>query len=249
MSQYVQGTGTLADGQSAFNAQNFHMQSQINRINTAEPVRVVSVQPGAVGPVGTVSVQPLINLVDGEGKGHAQGQLFSLPYCRIQGGENAVICDPKPGDVGLAVYAMRDTEAVKQSRGQGQVNPGSARAYNKGDGFYVGGFLNAAPKRYVLINDDGITLDDGAGGQIVLQGGKLTITAPAGIESTSPTEVHHTPSLVFGDGDGAMATMNANLSINGSVESTQDQVAGGISQMHHTHTGVEPGSGSTGKPQ
>ena len=110
MSQYVQGTATLTDGQSSFNAQNFHMQSQINRINTAEPVRVISVQPGAVGPVGTVSVQPLVNLVDGEGKGHAQGQLFSLPYCRIQGGENAVICDPKPGDVGLAVYAMQQLQ-------------------------------------------------------------------------------------------------------------------------------------------
>ena len=113
----------------------------------------------------------------------------------------------------------------------------------------MGGFLNSAPKRYVLIDDEGITLDDGAGGQIVLQGGKLTITAPAGIESTSPTEVHNTPSLVFGEGNGATATMNADLSINGSVTSTGDQTAGGISQINHTHTGVEPGSGSTGKPQ
>ena len=99
------------------------------------------------------------------------------------------------------------------------------------------------------MDDEGLTLDDGQGGRLELKGGKLTITAPAGIESTSPTEVHHTPSLVFGDEEGASATMNANLSINGSVTSTGDQTAGGISQVNHTHTGVEPGGGSTGKPQ
>ena len=43
--------------------------------------------------------------------------------------------------------------------------------------------------------------------------------------------------------------MNADMRINGSVESSGDQVAGSISQMQHTHTGVQTGSGSTGKPQ
>ena len=245
----IKGQQDFTTGASGYNAMDFHIQQALRRINTAEPVRVVSVQPGAVGSVGMVSVQPVVNLVTGAGDGMAQSELFQLPYLRIQGGENAVIVDPKPGDMGLAVYAMRDTEAVKANRDGKPANPGSARTYSKSDGFYLGGFLNAAPKRYVMVDDTGITLDDGQGGKMELRGGKLTITAPAGIESTSPTEVHHTPSLVCGDGDGATATMNADLDINGSVESTGDQVAGGISQMQHTHTGVEPGSGSTGKPQ
>ena len=151
--------------------------------------------------------------------------------------------------MGLAVYAMRDTEGVKANRDGKPANPGSARTYSKGDGFYLGGFLNGTPQRYVMVDDTGITLDDGQGGKLELEGGKLTITAPAGIESTSPTEVHHTPSLVFGDGDGATATMNADMRINGSVESSGDQVAGSISQMQHTHTGVQSGSDNTGKPQ
>lgn len=245
----IKGQQDFTTGASGYNAQEFQVQQALRKINTAEPVRVVSVQPGAVGPVGMVSVQPLVNLVTGAGDGMEQSELFQLPYLRIQGGENAVIVDPKPGDMGLAVYAMRDTEGVKANRDGKPANPGSARTYSKGDGFYLGGFLNAAPKRYVMVDDTGITLDDGQGGKLELKGGKLTITAPAGIESTSPTEVHHTPALVFGDGAGAVATMNADMRINGSVESTGDQVAGGISQMQHTHTGVEPGSGSTGKPQ
>ena len=244
----IKGQQDFTTDASQYNATDFQMQQALRKINTAEPVRVVSVQPGAVGPVGVVSVQPLVNLVTGTGDGMAQSTLYQLPYLRIQGGENAVIVDPKPGDMGLAVYAMRDTEGVKANRDGNPANPGSARTYSKGDDFYLGGFLNGQPKRYVMVDDTGITLDDGQGGKLELKGGKLTITAPAGIESTSPTEVHNTPALTMG-GDGAVATMNADMQINGTVTSTGDQVAGSISQMQHTHTGVQTGSGNTGKPQ
>lgn len=244
----IKGQQDFTTDASQYNATDFQMQQALRKINTAEPVRVVSVQPGAVGPVGMVSVQPLVNLVTGTGDGMAQSTLYQLPYLRIQGGENAVIVDPKPGDMGLAVYAMRDTEGVKANRDGNPANPGSARTYSKGDGFYLGGFLNGQPKRYVMVDDTGITLDDGQGGKLELKGGKLTITAPAGIESTSPTEVHNTPALTMG-GDAAVATMNADMQINGTVTSTGDQVAGSISQMQHTHTGVQTGSGNTGKPQ
>lgn len=244
----IKGQQDFTTDASQYNATDFQIQQALRKINTAEPVRVVSVQPGAVGPVGMVSVQPLVNLVTGTGDGMAQSTLYQLPYLRIQGGENAVIVDPKAGDIGLAVYAMRDTETVKANRDGKAANPGSARMYSKGDGFYLGGFLNGQPKRYVMVDDTGITLDDGQGGKLELKGGKLTITAPAGIESTSPTEVHNTPALTMG-GDGAVATMNADMQINGTVTSTGDQVAGSISQMHHTHTGVETGSGNTGEPQ
>lgn len=246
----MQGQRGLSTNSSEYNAQDFMIRQLIGQIATAEPVRVVAVSGSGISPVGFVDVQPLVNLVTGEQKAQEQSVLFKLPYLRIQGGKNALVIDPQPGDIGLAVYAMRDTESLKESRGKGgNVNPGSARSLSKGDGFYLGGFLNDAPERYIMVDDTGITLDDGQGGKLELKGGKLTITAPAGIESMSPTEVHHTPSLVFGDGDGATATMNADMQINGSIESTGDQVAGGISQTQHTHTGVEPGSGSTGKPQ
>lgn len=244
----IKGQQDFTTDASQYNATAFQIQQALRKINTAEPVRVVSVQPGAVGPVGMVSVQPVVNLVTGAGDGMEQSTLYQLPYLRIQGGENAVIVDPKAGDIGLAVYAMRDTETVKANRDGKAANPGSARMYSKGDGFYLGGFLNGQPKRYVMVDDTGITLDDGQGGKLELKGGKLTITAPAGIESTSPTEVHNTPALTMG-GDGAVATMNADMQINGTVTSTGDQVAGSISQMHHTHTGVETGSGNTGEPQ
>ena len=249
MSQYVQGQARQDTSSGGFNTLHFQIQRALQGINTAEPVRVVSVEPGEAGPAGMVSVRPLVNLVDGSGKGIEQSELYALPYLRVQGGENALIIDPKPGDVGLAVYAMRDTEVVKMERGKAPVNPGSARTYNKGDGFYLGGFLNATPRRYVMVADDGITLDDGEGGKLELKGGKLTVSAPSGIEFTSPYEHHNTPVLTFGDEEGgAHATMNGDISVRGTVTSTEDQIAGGISQMTHVHGDVEPGAGQTGAP-
>ena len=245
----MKGQQNISANSSAFNAQSFFIRQLMNTINTAEPVTVNSVTTdGGLAPAGFVSVTPLVKLVDGDGQGHDQSELFQLPYLRIQGGENAFVCDPKPGDVGLAVYAMRDTEAIKETRGKAAANPGSARVMNKGDGFYLGGFLNAIPKRYFMVNDEGLTLDDGEGGKIELKGGKLTITAPAGIETDSPYFHGNTPDFVMGS-DGGGATINANMKINGNLQSSGDQVAGGISQINHTHVGVQPGSSSTGKPE
>lgn len=247
MADSVKGQQNYNTDSSPYNASEFQIQQALRKINTAEPVRVTGVNPGKVGKAGTVTVQPIVNLVTGTGEGMAQSALFSLPYLRIQGGENAVIVDPKPGDVGLAVYAMRDTEQMKQGDGA-ECNPGSARCYSKGDGFYLGGFLNKTPKRYIWIEDDGITMDDGEGGKLELKGGKLTISAPNGIETTSSVETHNTPALTMGSG-GATATMNANMTVNGTITSTGDQTAGGISQMSHVHTGVEAGGSTTGGPQ
>ena len=84
MSDNIKGQQDFTTDSSEFNATAFQIAQAVRRINTAEPVRVVSVQPGAVGPVGMVSVQPLVNLVTGMGDGMTQSELFSLPYLRVQ---------------------------------------------------------------------------------------------------------------------------------------------------------------------
>ena len=47
--------------------------------------------------------------------------------------------------------------------------------------------------------------------------------------------------------DAAMA-IEGDTTQTGKISSTGDQVAGGVSQMGHTHTGVQPGSSTTGIP-
>lgn len=65
---------------------------------------------------------------------------------------------------------------------------------------------------------------------------------------------YNTPTYTLGGGDGGCAaSITANMRVDGDIESTGgiesagDQVAGGISQIGHTHVGCQ--GGSTGAPQ
>src|ERR1700722_7184341 len=73
----------------------------ISKITNACAVQVVACSNnGALAAVGTVTVQPMIDQVDGDGTRYAHGELYQVPYSRLQGGNNAVIIDPQPGDLG-----------------------------------------------------------------------------------------------------------------------------------------------------
>ena len=240
----MQGQRGLSTNSSEYNAQDFMIRQLIGQIATAEPVRVVAVSGSGISPVGFVDVQPLVNLVTGEQKAQEQSVLFKLPYLRIQGGKNALVIDPQPGDIGLAVYAMRDTESLKESRGKGgNVNPGSARSLSKGDGFYLGGFLNDAPERYVQIDDEGVTIEGVA--KLTMHGETSVLTAESGL--TINADVRINGSLTWtgtAQGAGGPARFSGGLTnAGGTVESN------GKVLETHIHTGVEPGSGISGQPQ
>ena len=232
----MQGQQGFSTSASDYNAQDFQVRQQLMRINTAEPVRVQAVDTAA----RTVDVQPLVKIVGGGGDAISQSELFELPYIRIQGGKNAVVIDPQPGDVGLAVYAMRDVEAVKAAPGQA-VNPASARSYDKGDGFYLGGFLNVAPERFLRITDEGAEIEGVA--RIQAHGQEVTITADTQITLDSPI-VQITGVLVqTGDkGSGQSSFKGGFINTGGNITSN------GVTLETHTHSGVDPGSGNTGVP-
>ena len=75
---------------------------------------------------------------------------------------------------------------------------------------------------------------------------KYTVNASEGV-------AYNTPSYQLGsEGGGCAAQMNANLAIkgntkqDGTITSTGDQVAAGVSTAHHTHPGDS--GGTTGAP-
>lgn len=232
----MQGQQGFSTNASEYNANDFQIRQQLMRINTAEPVRVQAVDTAA----RTVDVLPLVNIVGGGGDAISQSEIFELPYLRIQGGKNAVVIDPQPGDVGLAVYAMRDVEAVKAAPGQA-VNPASARSYDKGDGFYLGGFLNAAPERFLRITDEGVEIEGVA--SIQAHGQEVTIVADTQITLDAPT-VQITGVLVqTGDKGSGQSSFKGGFSNTGG-----NITSNGVTLETHTHSGVEPGSGNTGGP-
>ena len=82
----------------------FIVENLIGRIQTVTLVQVKAVKAAGVNPVGTVDVQPMIAQLDGNGNAFAHGIIHNIPYFRLQGGTNAVIIDPKVGDIGMCGF-------------------------------------------------------------------------------------------------------------------------------------------------
>ncbi|KPA87281.1 hypothetical protein PF66_06191 [Pseudomonas asplenii] len=187
------------------------------RTNTL--VQVLScTNDGGVSPVGLVDVKVLVQRMDGAGNVIDAGTVFRVPYVRVQGGTDAVIMDPKVGDIGIAAIADRDLSVIKASKAAGA--PGSSRKHDMADALYIGGVLNGTPTQYVQFTDGGINL---------VSPTKVTIQAPA-IELDGPV------------------TTTSTVNVADTLTAAVDVIGGGIKLKTHTHTGVTPGSGSTGVP-
>jgi hypothetical protein len=194
----------------------FAVLQAISKIQTATLVRVEAcTNSGGLSPVGLVDITPLVNQLDGEGNPIPHVTIYNVPYLRIQGGANAVILDPQPGDLGLAVFASRDISKIKSTKAQG--NPGSLRQYDFSDALYVGGMLNGVPQQYVQFSSSGIK---------ILSPDTITLEAP---------------NIVI---KGTLAQSDGNVTIAQKLTVTEDVLGGtsSISLVHHTHTSASPGS-------
>lgn len=239
---------TSTDSATEWASIRFIVASILSRIQTSAPVMVVScTNNGGLSPWGTVNVQPLISQVFGDNTAIPNGQLYELPYLRIQGGINAVIIDPAPGDIGLACFCSRDISSLKQQSAIDQtkagsipsVTPASARQYNISDGFYMGGGLNAQPTQYVRFGSDEIE---------IVSPTKIRLSAPT-IEIAASDQVNIT-------GTNKVTTDSAEVDITGSskivVDSPANDIKGGATKIDdklflpHEHSGVTVGSGVTG---
>lgn len=229
----------------------FAVSQAINKMQTATIVKIVACSnTGGLSPVGYVDILPMVNQLDSAGNPVEHVTIFNVPYFRIQGGANAVIIDPEPGDIGIALFASRDIGKVKNTRVQG--NPGSARKYNFADAIYMGGILNGAPTQYVQFNSAGIKMRSPT---------KITLDAPDILLSCETFNLNATTSATittptFTVNASAGATINANTTVQGSVTQTGganntfsgNVTAQGTSLHTHTHGGVTPGGGNTGAP-
>lgn len=136
-------------------ALEFFIQQALNGVQTVSIVRVEAVSnAGELSPVGTVAVKPLVQQMTGEREAVDHGIIYNIPYFRIQGGADAVIIDPKVGDIGICVFCSRDSSAVKTTKKEAP--PGSYRTFNWADGMYIGGFLNGVPEQYIRFSASGI---------------------------------------------------------------------------------------------
>ena len=205
----------------------FIIQQALSKVQTATVVKVIACSnDGGVSPVGTVDVQILVNQISGQKVATPHVTMYGLPYLRIQGGSIAVIIDPQPGDIGIAVFASRDLTNVKSTKAQ--ANPGSFRMHDFADGMYLGGLLNGVPTQYVQF---------GSGGVSIVSPDTITLQAPNIVLQGAVAQ------------SGGNVTMAEDLTVGGDVVADlTGSTFDGIPFATHVHTGVTSGGANTGVP-
>ena len=169
------------------------VKSLIGNDHTSLLVQVLSVASSNL----SCSIKPLTMLIDAQNNAYERGVINNVPFFRLQGGINGIICDPQVGDIGLAVFCERDISMVKRNKVQSP--PSSKRQYDLNDAVYIGGFLNNTPQQYIQFTDIGINIktigDVNINGMVIRKDG--TIVTKDGV--ILDTHIHSQGSDSHGD--------------------------------------------------
>ncbi len=196
---------------------------------TAMPGIVQSFDPAAM----TCTVQPAITaLVRNEAGEVSELALPLLLDCPVvfPGGGGCTLTFPiKEGDECLVVFGARCIDSWWQLGGmQGQAE---LRMHDLSDGFVLPG-VRSQPRAFdvdtdatQLRSDDGSTFI-----QLDPTAQTVVVTAPSGATIN------------------ANVTINGDLHVTGTVTADVDVIGGGKHLKTHTHSGVQPGGGTSGPP-
>lgn len=241
---------------SELNALHFMIQSIVKgMVNTAIPVRVDSVnRTGEGNGAEYLSATPLVEMRTASGEAIPNVSIPKLRWFRLQHGTAAIIVDPKPGDIGLAIFAQQDVSALNGEATP--VQPGSFRCFDMSDGFYIGGFWGKKPTTFIHLEEEG-TIHVVAPQSINEETPALTIKCDTARVEASSSVTLDTPAtsctgtltvtgLITGKG-GLAISGGSGASVDGSLTTTGDVVAAGVSLDTHTHPGDS--GGTTGIPQ
>ncbi len=200
-----------------------HGDNLSTNLRVAMPGTIKSFDPNTV----TCTVQPAI-------KGAITGQtgkvssvklplLVDVPVIFPRGGGITLTFPIRAGDECLVVFADRCIDFWWQSGGEQE--PVDPRQHDLSDAFAI---IGPQSQKYkisgISTTSTQLRTDDGASFIDIDRGGNVTIDTP-------------------------QLTINGQVQINGTVTSTGDQVAAGISQTGHVHGGVQSGGSNTGAPQ
>lgn len=203
----------LNSGASEYNAISFLVEQMIKgMVNTAIPVRVDScTKPGVGGAAGYVSATPLVQQRGADGNSLMPVSLPQLPYYRVQAGTAAIVLDPQPGDIGLAVFSQQDASNVQEGTSE-PVQAGSFRCFDMSDGFYVSSHYGQTPTTFVHLDPEK---------------GEVTVKAPTKITIDAPQiELKGAVTMGGASGDADTITLDGNITTNGNVTTTGNVSAG-----------------------
>lgn len=203
--------------------------------------------PGVVSAVNlaaqTVSVQPSIQgtvtAPDGSSQLVNLPLLVDVPIVWPRAGGFALTFPIAAGDEVLVVFASRCIDSWWQSGGVGA--PAEARMHDLSDGFAILA-PTSQPKKFANVSSANVQLRDTAGTTFVeiTPGGVARVVGASSVDIEAPT--------INLSGD-SVSIEAATITMNGQVTQTSGSFSiGGITFGSHKHSGVQPGSGTSGGP-
>ena len=204
--------------------------------------------PGIVTAVNlsaqTVSVQPAIQGVvtspDGSTQATNLPQLVDVPIVWPRAGGFALTFPIAAGDEVLVVFGSRCIDSWWQQGGVGA--QAEARMHDLSDGFAILA-PTSQPKKFANVSSANVQLRDTAGTTFVeiTPGGKARVIGATAIDIAAPT--------INMNASGAVNITAPTIAMNGQVTQASGSFSiGGITFGSHKHTGVQPGSGTSGGP-
>lgn len=260
------GQQTPTDSNSPFEVSEFIVKQLMAKLDVMKLGQITAVHggAGAIDKAGTVDVQLLVSQLDGAGNATPQGIVYGIPWSRVQGGKNALICDPEIGDIGYISCADRDISNVKSAVANGKspkVNPGSYRIYSVSDGVWVGGCLNVAPEQYIVFTATGIRIVDKNGNSVAMTSDGMILTDSVGnVIKMASDGITTTPKAGLPFTVNGNSVLNGNVQIGGLIQSlagttyahdittTGDVKAGSVGLKTHIHTQGNDSHGDTESP-
>ena len=202
----------LNSGASEYNAISFLVEQMIKgMVNTAIPVRVDScTKPGPDGAAGYVSATPLVQQRGADGNSLMPVSLPQLPYYRVQAGTAAIVLDPQPGDIGLAVFSQQDASNVKEGTSE-PVQAGSFRVFDMSDGFFVATHYGQTPTTFIHLDPEK---------------GEVTVKAPTKITIDAPQIELKGAVTMGGAGSSDTITLDGSIVTNGNISTSGEVHAG-----------------------
>lgn len=239
-----QGMQNCFTATTPFNQLEFMIEQKIMQmVNTAALVRVDGcTSTGAEGPAGKVSATPMVAQTDAHGNALGMSSIPSMPHVRYQAGIAAIILDPVPGDLGVAVFCKSDSSTVETGTTEPQ-RPGSFRKFSQADGVLVGAVSNQAPQVWIELKQDKTIIIHAPEGVKVETDKNVEVTAGQKVSITAPAIELNGVLTMNGHHGG-----KTNATLNGSLTATDELTADSVPLSTHTHGGVDTGDGNTASP-
>lgn len=254
----------MADGEEALRTFGDSLQA---KLWTAMPGIVQAFDPVACTASVQIAVQGQMTLPDGSARRVDLPLLTDVPVVFPHGGGFVLTFPIRPGDECEVWFQARCMDAWWQGGG---VAPAlSARKHDLSDGICLVGPFSQAQRPPVPVSatdaqlrtmdsqaffsvapDRTLTAQNPAASVTLTPGGEISAKADAKITLAAPlVEIRGNLTATGYDGGAGYIRMTGHVALEGGMDATADVTASGVSLNSHTHTGVQPGPGDTGRPQ